>query len=244
MAASGASFDITFDVATDLSASVTSAFGSPVNASNSLLFSTWLCGRVFDDFALALLGKNPVCLYPSRTVLRVLFGTSPALAPNTVLQMRAGFVRTADGQSALNGALQAIFVVPPPLPKPVASLQSRGQPSACEGVTLDGSASSGGAGRALTYRWLLTSAVGTRAGSLNLTAVQVLAYNTFLATFTGPVINLPADKFLIADSFVFALQVTNWLDQQSSATLVITKTPVAAGAVPVVSVLGKSARTA
>ena len=189
--------------------------------------ATLLCSAVLLN--VASLGTDPLCSWPNETKFRILLGDNFEYTLSTSLTVRSGVVKLAlsaavalvPGSSASSfnaNAMPAVAndVVAPKPAAPIAAapvlvaMTSNSSVAACKTATISiSSATTGGAGGALTYKYVLTSttATGFAPALPSGFSAQTSVTLDFASVYIG--------------EHVVMVTAHDWLGQESSQTLTI-----------------------
>jgi hypothetical protein len=229
----------------NLLASVLVTFDSATNRGG--LAGRFACTLVLDlteAEVSRLFGKGASCAFTSDAAMKITFGQQATVVPTDEVGLRALTVMA----SAANGAVVSLFsagatfAVAGPAEPVIPSVSLRASSDSvgrCDGLGLDGSASSGSGGRAMTYALSLASDADPR---LVANATKVLgasnAENGGKGSYKA---YLPSESMHPGTAFTVTLTATNFLLESSSRSVTVTKLDVPA---PIISVQGGSPRSA
>eukprot|EP00294_Goniomonas_avonlea_P007799 CAMPEP_0114552788 /NCGR_PEP_ID=MMETSP0114-20121206/7307_1 /TAXON_ID=31324 /ORGANISM="Goniomonas sp, Strain m" /LENGTH=4347 /DNA_ID=CAMNT_0001737679 /DNA_START=49 /DNA_END=13092 /DNA_ORIENTATION=+ len=218
LSSTGTSVAVTFDTATN------TVLGSDAGFDCAGLLS---CGAT----AMAtLVGGSKQCVWSSSSVLSIRLGftaTLPVDARCTILES-AGLTN-AQGNSASSTA--AFFVEAPLDPvKPQAVIVATQEINKCDTLNVDGTGSTGGAGRALSYSW---RALFESQGVDETAVVVAVAESSTL-----PLFHIAPALLKAGMAMSFELTVTSWLNQRSTITHKVKVSPIL---VPIMKISGSTA---
>eukprot|EP00741_Cyanophora_paradoxa_P012485 tig00020610_g12064.t1 len=172
-------------------------------------------------------GVGHRCSWNSASMLSVVFGTNADIQPGELVGLRRQVIRGAEPGSADARGAKALGLPANPL-KTVASINAPLRIGECDGVSLDASASSGGAARPLRFRWSV--------------AFDAPNATEILAIFAGLVPNasrvaIPANLMRLDFTYAFTVAVSNFLGSTSFATARVEKTRLT---LPKISIAGSA----
>ena len=126
----------------------------------------------------------------------------------TNITLLPGVIFSADGLSAADGIEYSTNVTAPNnVPVPLAVVRTMDSVGSCDGVVLDGSSSSGSAGRALNYKW--TAVSDPYLTQLRADDFQPLVDAVDLINASR--LDISSAQLYSGRSYRFELTVTNWL---------------------------------
>jgi hypothetical protein len=206
----------------DLLNALTLTFDSDTDRAS--LSGKFSCSEVLDLTAKEvsrLFGKGSQCAFTSPTSLKVLFGRGATVTTGQVLRIKDGTVKSgasSEGTSLFmhgdaNVAQTVAAPSTPTVPRVVLSASSA-KVGLCDDLKLDGSASEGSGGRLMAFEW---SVAGVSShDTANLTAVLNDANGFFRAM-------VPSDAMPRGSTFTVTLNATNFLNEVSTASVVLEK---------------------
>ena len=208
------------------------------------------CGLLLDlssEEEVALFGKDSVCTFPEASMLRITFGEEASVVPYSasarIFELIEGKVQADAEYVSLFSTSQSFLIDQPDRPtRPEANLAaSTLSVGVCDGVTLDGSASSGSGGRAMVYKFSTSWINGpTSASSLkNMTRLLDDANNHSSGNGLYRV-RLPSDVMPRGSTFDVTLMAKNFLGFSHTSTVSISKLDVPA---PTIRITGMNPRT-
>lgn len=186
------------------------------------LSGIFLCSSVFIDSDAIALGETnaqstALCYWRNSTTLVARFGPTATVLVEDSLTLRVGVIGAlADPTVKLNdGDLVVVSVsAPDVLISPVPVIDGTSAVGWCDTLTLDASASYGGAGRPFVsgYRWGLVPPADNSTD-----IVENLA--AYLASQWAPVVSIDGAIFDFNTTrlYNFSLTLTNWLGEQTTA---------------------------
>jgi hypothetical protein len=167
------------------------------------------CAKTIHPEDLVKLGNNARCGFfkgSEAGKYELLFGTAPTLAVSSTLRINVKF------NEATPQYITVTVAGPTNSPTPTSVLKAPATISSCASVTLDGSASASGDGRAMMYSWSVTS-------DANITALQ-----TKLSSYTSsPIVRLDDSDLVAGKKYDFSLSVTSFFGKTSTVKTTVAK---------------------
>jgi hypothetical protein len=200
------------------SATNTPGRGSVIGSASANLFS---CAEVWDEGTVLLFGKDPTCSWINPETLRISLGSEYAVAAGFTLSSLTGVIYSLDGYSAPRGSMSVTVQAPVEPPVPIHVVQ--GAPhtviGSCDGVVLDFSGSSGGAGKTMTAAWaIVPSTYLTKLSTVEYAEIQALLNVQTESPLTIPAVALPGSR-----TYQFQLTLTNWVGGTSTSLVAVEK---------------------
>ena len=190
------------------------------------------CALLLADAAVAAIGNASSCVWTSDSRLRVELGTAATILPGDRVALRTGgpaSVRTPAANSP-PAAGSAELRLPPRFTRPQPVILAPAEVGGCDAVTLDGSQSHGGGGRALAFRWAVGFGPSNR---------RELAALLQAADPAAPRLTLNATALRAGERYPLVLLVRNFVGAEAAASVTVSK---GAGAAPVLLIAGPRAR--
>jgi hypothetical protein len=204
------SIAVSFDLTTD------AGYSSYVGLDNPRL--QWQrCNNTLDPLSMALIGINPNCVFKDATTLMIQLGYNATIMSldwgvGDLVSISSGIFNQDDTSVPVTGWVPlGISNFSPP---PVAVLQGPIVTNVCDNLTLDASASSGSAGRPMSYFFYVEGSGDDPYGLGNV--VNFLAELPSQMTVTIGAGMLGADQV-----YIFQVVVTNFLGMTSTASLTV-----------------------
>eukprot|EP01132_Coremiostelium_polycephalum_P002777 gene2777-3451_t len=166
------------------------------------------CSTFFAQNTLSSFGQNPLCFWTDQNTLTITLGSGSTIDVGDSLEFLPSSIRTVDGEPNNRQTVVLTSLKPKP---PIASIKAPTTVGPCDQVVLDGSFSSGGAGRDLTFEWSLISAPDNQQQLRNA-----------LSTSANKV-NLSNSTLVVGSTYIFGLTVTNWMGESDSTNITISK---------------------
>ncbi|KAK3289369.1 hypothetical protein CYMTET_3197 [Cymbomonas tetramitiformis] len=195
------------------------------------------CAQLFAENTLAVLGADAACTWVNNQRLTVYLGTGPEILPYDRMELLSGRI-----QNRVQNSYNASGVVSLLLPdgvetQPIVVLTAPESIGVCDSLTLDGSGSTGGGGRALSFDF------GVEASDKESVAIkEALSKAVRRAELAGTpaIVTLPASDLELGKTYTFQMVVTNFLEQSAQQEVTVEKsgTPV-----PLVSIASGRALT-
>ena len=198
-------------------ASVQVTFSEPTDMGGAGAGVSGGCESFLAPATVAQLGEAPVCVWSDPTMLMALLGRGATLLPLAPVQIAPLTVRNANATS-YPVAAAAPLAAPEAPEAPRAVLLAPSDAAACDDVTLDASASTGGGGRSLRFEWHVAASNGEDAA---VAAVLDLQQNAGTA---APLI--PAGVLTAGVRYTFTVSVTNFLGAASVTSAVVERSPL------------------
>jgi len=204
------SIAVSFDLTTD------AGYSSYVGLDNPRL--GWQrCNNTLDPLSMAMIGINPNCVFKDATTLMIQLGYNATIMSldwgvGDLVSISSGIFNQDDTSVPVTGWVPlGISNFSPP---PVAVLQGPIVTNVCDNLTLDASASSGSAGRPMSYFFSVEGSGDDPYGLGNV--VNFLAELPSQMTVTIGAGTLGADQV-----YIFQVVVTNFLGMTSTASLTV-----------------------
>lgn len=194
---------------------------------------------------LRLFGTGSSCTFAHSSLMRITFGSRPAIVPGDAVTLNAGALQAGSTRivSLYAEGSDALPVAKPTNPTmPTAVLAaSSAKIGVCDGVTLDASTSSGSGGRSMNYSFSLKFEAGGLGGAGDEdfgddAAAAISAARAALAATNErneAFLELLEEDLPRAAIIDFTLSVANFLGYHDSATVTVTKLGLPAPAVRV-----------
>jgi hypothetical protein len=204
------------DTMTGLLVDFTSDTNTP--GSKRIIFS---CAEILDESTVALFGKEATCSWISVKTLRVSFGSEYAVAAGSTLTSLQGVIMSLDGFSPPLGSMSVTVQAPTDPPVPIHVVQ--GAPhtviGSCDGIMLDFSGSTGGAGKPMSAAWaIIPSTYLTKLSTLEYDAIQALLDAQTESPLVLSAVSLPGSR-----SYQLQLTLTNWVGGTSTSLITVEK---------------------
>ncbi|KAF2078621.1 hypothetical protein CYY_000121 [Polysphondylium violaceum] len=167
------------------------------------------CSKIFTQNSVKTFGQGASCSYSDPSTLVINLGDESSVLVNQQLQFIAGGILSTQGEpnDAQKVTLQAATGS-----IPIASIKAPNTVGPCDQVLLDGSHSSGGAGKPLVFLWTVTEAPA------NKSAIQAI-----LKGIKGDKVEIPNNLLAVNQTYSFNLKVSNWLGKSDSNSVTISK---------------------
>jgi len=201
---------------------------------------SFTCALVFELTAAqdrGLFGPTGACSFASDSELVATFGAGASAEPGTTLRLRDGTIKAAAGAGGVVSLYTvnetATFGQPlvPTAPSVVLAASSAFV-GRCDGLILDGSASSGSGGRDMDYSFSVVAESGHSV--TNLTAALAIA-NARRGGRGWHKVAVASEDMVPGSTFTVTLTATNFLGNSDSATVTVAKLQVPA---PVIRIQG------
>ena len=195
------------------------------------------CATYFDDATVAALGGSaeraaelgvspPACAWSDDKTLAVYFGSGASAVPGDTLALAPNVIQNrAENSFYASGSVSITAPASPALPS--AALSAPAALGPCDGATLDASASAGGGGRPLKYRFSV-SATATDGyavtQALKAAATAAAAANPGNPGASYPVVRLRAEDLDPGVMYRFTAEVTDFVGNSATATVSVNKT--------------------
>jgi hypothetical protein len=192
--------------------------GSVIGSASANVFS---CAEIWDESTFALFGKEPTCSWISVKTLRVSFGSEYGVAAGSALTSLPGVILSLDGYSPLLGSMSVTVQAPnePPVPFHVVQGAPHTVIGSCDGIELDFSGSTGGAGKPMSAAWaIIPSTYLTKLSTLEYDAIQALLDVQTESPLILFAISLPGSR-----SYQLQLTLTNWVGGTSTSLITLEK---------------------
>jgi hypothetical protein len=192
--------------------------GSVIGSASANIFS---CAEIWDGDTVVLFGEKPTCSWISAKTLRVSLGSKYVVAAGFTLTSLPGLILSLDGYSSPLGSRSISVEAPTEPPVPVHVVQ--GAPhtviGSCDGILLDYSGSTGGAGKPISAAWaIIPSTYLTKLSSNEYEAIQALLDKQTESPMIIPAISLPGSR-----SYQLQLTLTNWVGGTSTSLITVEK---------------------
>jgi len=214
---------------------VLASFSSPTNR-GGLSRSEVTCSALFDDLTLGRIGASATCTFPDDISISIALGPDAVIKVGDNVTVPAGVVR-GKGPGGVANIRSSVVVTADKnetLIAPTVSIKTTAVVASCEGISLDASSSSGAGGRAfVSVAWQLTSS--TNASQASIDAIHTILRNS--SENRNMTVKFDASQVDASAVYVFTLELTNWLDISSSASVTVTKST---SDVPSISISGAS----
>jgi hypothetical protein len=200
------------------SATSTPGRGSIIGSASANIFS---CAEIWDERTVVFFGEDSTCSWISVKTLRVSLGLEYAVAAGSTLTSLQGVVYSRDGYSSALGSMGVTVLAPAEPPVPIHVVQ--GAPhtviGSCDGISLDFSASTGGAGKAMSAAWaIIPSTYLTKLSTDQYAEIQAL-----LDTQTESPLTIPATAVPGSRTYQLQLTLTNWVGGTSTSLITVEK---------------------
>jgi hypothetical protein len=195
--------------------------GSVIGSASANIFS---CTHIWDVSTVGLFGKESTCSWISAKMLRVSLGSEYAVSAGSMLTSLPGVIRSLDCYSPFFGSISVNLQAPTELPVPFHVVQ--GAPhtviGSCDGIIFDFSASTGGAGKAMSAAWtIIPSTYLTKFSTDQYAEIQAL-----LDTQTESPLRIPASAVPGSRTYQLQLTLTNWVGGTSTSLIYVEKSPM------------------
>jgi hypothetical protein len=195
--------------------------GSVIGSASDNIFS---CAQILNEDTIKLLGKDSSCSWISLKTLRILLGSEYTVVAGSALSSFPGMIFSQDGYSSPLASMSV--TVDPPAEPPVPIHVVQGAPhtviGSCDGIELDFSGSTGGAGKPMTAAWtIVPSTYLTKLSSTEYGAIQAL-----LDAQTESPLKIPAAAVPGSRSYQLQLRLTNWVGGTSTSLITVEKSPL------------------
>ena len=198
------------------------------------------CSLVLRRATVDAMGHSPHCVWQTSGTLLASFGPNATLGLGDAVALVDGVVaRPTPGCPALSNASAPLALGPEGAPTTTAIISAPAVFGACYAVELDGGDSIGSAGRSLTFKWTMLSAVEANGGGA-LPASVLSAMQASVDSASGALVLVDTTGLVVDALITVRLRVTNWLNQSSTTSLTVTKTSTL---VPFVTVNGGTEHT-
>jgi len=190
-------------------------FNAPTNKAG--LTGTFACSKLLANTE--QFGSGSVCSWLSNSELWILFGTKPTVLPGDMIVLQNNLLKSSDPKSSsFSNGLSTPILAPSNPVLAVAIVSAPATVGLCSPLTLDGSLSTGGGGRALHMTWTIVNVQPVH------TSTSSLSSFLFLASFNSSVsLTLNSSLLLSGTTYTFNLQVTNFLQSTSSQNITVKK---------------------
>jgi hypothetical protein len=192
--------------------------GSVIGSASDNIFA---CAKIWDGSTVGLFGKESTCSWISAKMLRVALGSEYAVSAGSMLTSLPGVIRSLDAYSPFLGPMSVNLQAPtePPVPFHVVQGAPHTVIGSCDGIILDFSASTGGAGKAMAATWtIIPSTYLTKFSTDQYAEIQAL-----LDTQTESPLRIPAAAVPGSRTYQLQLTLTNWVGGTSTSLISVEK---------------------
>jgi hypothetical protein len=195
--------------------------GSVIGSASANIFS---CAEIWDEDTVVLFGKEPICSWISVKTLRVSLGSEYTVVSGSMLTSQhpsLSFIFSLDGYSTPLASTSVTVQAPaePPVPFHVVQGAPHTVIGSCDGIALDYSPSTGGAGKAMTAAWaIIPSTYLTKLSKPEYDVIQ-----TLLDAQTESPLVIPAAAVPGSRSYQLQLTLTNWVGGTSTSLITVEK---------------------
>jgi hypothetical protein len=211
------------DTMTGLLVDFTAATNTPGRGSviGSASANIFLCAEIWDGGTVALFGKDPICSWISAKTLRISLSSEYAVAAGSTLTSLPGVILSSDGYSLplMSMTINVQGPTEPPVPFHVVQGAPHTVIGSCDGIVLDFSGSSGGAGKAMSAAWaIVPSTYLTKFSTAEYAEIQALLDTQTESPLIVPAASLPGSR-----SYQLQLTLTNWVGGASTSLITVEK---------------------
>jgi hypothetical protein len=192
--------------------------GSVIDSASANMFS---CAEIWDGDTVMLFGKFSTCSWISAKTLRVSLGSEYAVAAGSTLTFLPGVILSLDGYSPPLGSMSVTVQAPtePPVPFHVVQGAPHTVIGSCDGIELDFSGSTVGAGKPMLAAWaIIPSTYLTKLSGNEYDAIQALLNAQIESPLIIPAVSLPGSR-----SYQLQLTLTNWVGGTSTSLITVEK---------------------
>jgi hypothetical protein len=191
---------------------------SAIGFASANIFS---CAEIWDEDTVVLFGREPTCSWISVKILRVSLGSEYTVIAGSMLTSLQGVIFSLDAYSTPLASTSVTVQAPaePPVPFHVVQGAPHTVIGSCDGIALDYSPSTGGAGKAIAAAWAIIP-------STYLTKLSKPEYNviqTLLDAQTESPLVIPAAAVPGSRSYQLQLTLTNWVGGTSTSLITVEK---------------------